>query len=292
MQKNKCWVCNNEVLSFAKSSILKKEELTSDFFAITDHTYGLTGELYRCDHCDFLQCIDFDNVLTFYENLCDPGYEASREERSLQAKKILLLIEKKISGKSLLDVGAGSGILVEQALSLGLDSFGIEPSKWLQEQATTKYQLPVSLGTLPHPSIDRTFDIITLIDVIEHVPNPKELIKVICNQMHEKSSLVIITPDVNSLIAKLLGWKWWHYRVAHIGYFTQTTLDLLMENLGLHRIYKSRPCWYFTAEYLLQRVNIYLPKFLQIPQMRIFKNITIPLNLGDSILSIYQFKNS
>src|SRR6185312_17166433 len=99
----------------------------------------------------------------------------------------------------------------------------IEPSLALQAQAQAR-GLPVHRGVLPSPNVTGLYDIVTAVDVIEHVPDPVGLMRVIAATMAPQGIAVFVTPDVGSFAARLLSWKWWHYRIAHIGYFDQRTL--------------------------------------------------------------------
>ncbi|MDY6938519.1 MAG: class I SAM-dependent methyltransferase [Cyanobacteriota bacterium] len=287
-QSNTCWVCGSPNLVVVKPANLT-DTLTSQSFAITDSHYGQTGEIQRCQNCGFFQCSRLDNVLSFYEQLEDIGYEETRDERMLQARKLLETLQKYRSSGTLLDIGAGSGILVEAALEMGYDAQGIEPSRWLQEQAR-KYQLPVRLGHFPDPNCRQTYGIVTLIDVIEHVPNPAEVVAGVAEILSEDGIVAVATPDVNSIAARILQWKWWHFRVAHIGYFNTQTLDRIMETAGFERMKMIRPTWYFPVEYLLERLAKYFPFRLPISAPNWLKKIIVPLNLRDSILGIYQLK--
>ena len=152
-----------------------KNVLTSDAFSITDSHYGTTAAIYRCERCGFLQCTDLPDVLPFYEDLVDPSYDAGRSERSIQARKILEVAHKLQPGGRLLDIGAGSGVLVEQAIQMGYQAEGVEPSGWLRQIALQR-NVPLHLGTFPHPAMSGKFDVITLIDVIEHVCDPIDLL--------------------------------------------------------------------------------------------------------------------
>lgn len=283
-----CWVCDSQKMELAKHSSIRTA-LSSKAFAITDSHYGMTGEIQRCQKCGFLQCSDLQNVLNFYEELEDFAYEDSRAERVLQANRLLKQVQKYRANGRLLDIGAGSGILVEQAIKMGYSAEGIEPSKWLQEQAK-KYGLPVYLGTFPHPELTGQYDVVTLIDVIEHVSNPVNLLSDICNAISDNGIVVVVTPDVGSLMARILGWKWWHFRIAHIGYFNKKTLGMALDKAGFQLIRMARPTWYFTANYLFERASKYLPSFLRIPAPCFLRKIVIPLNLGDSLLGIYTLK--
>ena len=283
---NTCWVCGSESLQVVKKSDFT-DDLDSANFTITNSDYGKTGELSKCLDCGFIQCSKENDVIHFYENLVDTEYENTRKERKLQETRILKLIQKiKPSGK-LLDIGASSGIMVESALEMGYDAEGIEPSRWLQKQAE-KRSLPIHLGTFPMEGLSKNYDVITLVDVIEHINNPKELLNEINRHLDKKGILIVITPDVDSLIAKLLKWKWWHFRVAHIGYFNKKTLAQIARGAGFEQLKTIRPSWYFRIEYLVERAYQYLPRILRIPLPRFFKKIVLSVNLRDSLLVIYE----
>jgi 2-polyprenyl-3-methyl-5-hydroxy-6-metoxy-1,4-benzoquinol methylase len=263
------------------------DKLSSQAFAITDNTYGVTAALDQCASCGFIQSNDISQVVSYYETLEDPAYEANRKERSLQAYKILDQVQKYVEKGSMLDIGAGSGMLVEQAIKRGYKAVGVEPSVWLTSKAK-EYKLPVVLGIFPHPEIKDKFDVITLVDVIEHVDNPVQLFKDMYDALLPGGYVVVVTPDIGSMVARILGKKWWHFRVAHIGYFNTKTLDLALKKTGFKMQKIQRAKWYFAADYLIQRVYAYVPKILRLPIPRFLTKVTVPLNLGDSMLAIYK----
>jgi len=283
-----CWVCGSKEMELAKRSNIN-EMLTSRSFAISDSRYGTTAEIHLCKNCGFLQCSRLEDVLRFYEDLEDVSYEEGRAARTFQAKKLLKIAQKYRPQGRLLDIGSGSGILVEQAIKMGYDAEGVEPSKWLQSQAV-KHGLPVYLGTFPHPDTQGPYDVVTIIDVIEHVSDPVNLISDIRNVILEDGIIVVVTPDISSLMARILGWKWWHFRVAHIGYFNRRTLGMLLDRAGFRLLSLKRASWYFTADYLFDRVMRYLPRFIRISAPSALKKLIVPLNLGDSLLGVCALK--
>jgi hypothetical protein len=129
-----------------------------------------------------------------------------------------------------------------------------------------------------------------LVDVIEHVPNPVELLTHVALQLNENGLGLVVTPDRGTLIPRIMGWKWWHYRIAHIGYFTRGNLLLALDRAGLEPVKIGRPGWYFSAGYLLERVYRYFPSILRIPFPDSLNRIVIPLNLGDSIYILFKKK--
>jgi SAM-dependent methyltransferase len=251
---------------------------------VSDSNYGVTGPLWRCTECGFLQCHELD-VLPHYEAMEDPGYEETRVQRGLQMRRLLERLRARGLGGRLLDVGAGSGILVEQALDLGFEAEGLEPSRWLQARAAER-RLPVRLGTLPHPELRGSYDVVTLVDVLEHVSHPVTLLREIRRVLRPNGVLALVTPDKGSLSARLMGRRWWHFRVAHIGYFDRATLRRALQRARFRPVAFARPGWYFPADYLVARVGRYLPGRPQLPIPAFLSKLTIPLNLGDSMLAL------
>jgi 2-polyprenyl-3-methyl-5-hydroxy-6-metoxy-1,4-benzoquinol methylase len=282
---NTCWICSQNKLKLVKPSNIDSS-LTSQSFAITDKQYGVTGDIFLCNSCGFLQCHKLPNVLKYYEEMEDKNYDETSDQRSLQMKKVLKCIEPFKNHGRLLDIGAGSGLLVREADVLGYEAEGIEPSVWLQKIAENN-NLKVHLGTLPHSSVGHNYDIITLVDIIEHVSAPVDILKDVYSVLDDNGICLLITPDVKSLMARILKWKWWHYRIAHIGYFNKETIELCLKNAGFKIVSISRPIWYFPANYLIKRIMKYLPSFMNIPLPAFLSKITIPLNLYDSIQVIF-----
>ena len=83
-------------------------------------------------------------------------------------------------------------------------------------------------------------------------------------------------------MSKIMKWKWWHIRVAHVAYFNKKTLEIALNKAQLKAIHWSRPTWYFTIGYLIDRISVYLPFFKIFKVINFINKVTIPLNLGDS----------
>lgn len=284
-----CRICGSPTFRKWRGSLLQPPNSRS--FAITDFNYGRISTLYQCGKCGFRQCHDLTDVLSFYQSQVDPAYEESRKQRKLQARALLKRLGQFKRKGRLLDVGAGSGILVEAAREEGFQARGVEPSRWLQGQAE-KRGLPVRAGLLEHTKSEPVWNVITLVDVIEHVENPVGMLKEMEKRLSNDGVAMIVTPDVNSFFARLLGRKWWHYRVAHIGYFDASTLELACGRAGLQVVHRSRPDWYFSVDYLWVRIMQYFPGWLRIRPCRMMRNWTVKINLRDSLLAVVQRKES
>jgi SAM-dependent methyltransferase len=279
-----CWLCGGTHSVLVKRGNLARA-IDASGFRITDADYGKTADIHRCSACGFMFCPTVGDVTAHYRQMDDPVYEDTRDERALQARQLLQTVRPHVQGTRLLDVGAGSGILVEQAKVMNFDAVGIEPSAALSALAAQR-GLNVINDVLPQAALINAFDVVTLIDVIEHVDNPRGMMQEISRCLAPGGICAVVTPDVGSLAARAMGQRWWHYRLAHIGYFNVTTLRRLLHGSGFDVIAIHRPSWYFPASYLAQRLMQYLPAFLRVQPPAWLDRITIPLNLFDSLLVI------
>jgi len=292
----KCWICSSDNVKklFGDTNF---SNLKSADIAVSNDNYGKTLPLYRCSSCSFVFAHPLpENLLDLYQDLKDDEYINSLEPRFKEMKSILnkslrLLPE----AKSLLDIGAGAGLLIKAAKSIGINSKGVEPSNFFVNKAKELFDIDLLPGTVPHKNLQgETFDMVFAVDVLEHVPDPLEFINVLKSYMHKKSLLVIATPDINSIVSKILKQKWWHYRLAHIGYFNKFTIQKAAEKCGLKIMKFKRPVWYLPAEYLLKRLSKYLPiGFLVkiICKFNALSALPVRFNLFDSILVFMEKEN-
>lgn len=292
----RCCVCGESRSTPWKERNLDRPLVPEDFL-ITDARYGVTLSLVRCDGCGFIYAVDdeLSRLTALYEALEDQNYEDGEDFRGLQMSWLLRHCRKlRPEARSLLDVGAAAGLLLRQASELGFDAEGVEPSHSLVEAARA-YGVAIHEGILPHDAVaGRNFDVVTTIDVIEHVSDPVALIRTAAQYLAPGGILAVVTPDVGSLAARLLGARWWHFRLAHVCYFDRKSLDAAVASAGLRVVSRKRAKWFFEAGYLADRMTQYLPvaglnRFLRrVPGIRALYNVVIPLNLGDSFFLILE----
>ena len=91
------------------------------------------------------------------------------------------------------------------------------------------------------------------------VAGPVELLAACARALSPDGVAVIVTPDAASLAAGLLGRRWWHYRLSHVGYFNRPNLTRALGLAGLTPRRWVRARWFFRAGYLAERLTNYLP---------------------------------
>jgi 2-polyprenyl-3-methyl-5-hydroxy-6-metoxy-1,4-benzoquinol methylase len=171
---------------------------------------GLPGIVKHCKQCKLL----FKSFEIKAENLYNDKYAQTfldTKEYSSDAainffKNILSYSYKRAGGlkskPALLDIGSGAGTLLQVATEVGYRPTGVELSPKLVEIAESKGYTVINKN-VSEISIDEKFDTITMMDIIEHLENPKEILKDLKPLLKPDGEVIVYTPNHNSLIVKI-----------------------------------------------------------------------------------------
>jgi len=157
---------------------------------------------YLCSFCQTLFLCPKPNKQkndNYYKNDLDySNGKLNKGKIRLQARKIIKKLKKyNKNGKSLLDIGAGYGYLIDQAKKTGLHPIGIEPAKKILN-VNNKRISPLTFDLYRKNNINKKFDYITLIHVVEHLTNPKKTLNEAISMLNHKGLLYIETPNFDS----------------------------------------------------------------------------------------------
>ncbi len=131
----------------------------------------------------------------------------------------------------ILDVGCAAGYFGEVMRERGHEVWGIEPSAAIVGEARKRLgDEHVHLGTLDDAPYDKaSFDLVTLWDVIEHVPDPGGALRTVHGLLKPGGLLLLETQNVESRFARLLGRRWQHFKQAeHLWHFSPSTITRLL----------------------------------------------------------------
>ena len=107
-----------------------------------------------------------------------------------------------LDGKTALDVGCGAGLLAEPLRRLGARVTGIDASPEVIAVArdhSTTVGLEINYRTGDVQQLEGQFDLITCMEVIEHVADPAAFIRALANRLAANGLLIMSTPNATGL---------------------------------------------------------------------------------------------
>jgi len=144
-----------------------------------------------------------------------------------------------LAGKTLLDIGCGYCQALLYFKERGLDVHGLEPSKEGADYGES-HGIPVARAGIENMPRDlgRKFDVVTLLNVLEHLREPaRALVEIRERYLGKNGVLAIDVPneynDFQTTANKLhnLG-EWWVAAPVHLNYFSPGSLRKLLEGCG------------------------------------------------------------
>lgn len=153
----------------------------------------------------------------------------------------------------LLDVGCAYGYFVELALRAGYDAYGIDPSSHAAAKAKARLNGRIeeeTIGSVKFPA-DRRFDVVTLLDVVEHLSDPRADLRRATELLAPEGRILIATGDTESMSAKLLGRRWTFYTPPqHLFFFNKATMIELLDQSGLTPVKWFRVGKWLSLQYI------------------------------------------
>jgi len=216
------------------------------------------------------------------------------EELSLATfRKRLAAIEGHTRGPGrALDIGCAAGYFLDVLRESGWEVRGVEPSAPMAAAARERLG-EAYVQAVPFEQSDHapgSFDLITMWDVLEHLPDPVAALRKAARLLAPGGRLVIETQDVSSRAAKLLGRRWHHYKHAeHLVHFEPRTLEHALDAAGLRlrELCSRRAGKFVRIDFVVERserLHPWLPKLLA-PLERIGRK-ALYVNLFDEMIAI------
>ena len=146
----------------------------------------------------------------------------------------------------LLDVGCALGLMLQVAINDGWEAVGVETSQFAARYAARQTGCRIHAGTLQQARFEAgSFDVISLMDVIEHVPEPRQLLDEVYRILRPGGVVFLVTPNFSSLFVRL--YKERAYGIGpeeHVVYFQPKTLRQLLRTAGFINVSISTKDFY------------------------------------------------
>ncbi|MDQ3433982.1 MAG: class I SAM-dependent methyltransferase [Actinomycetota bacterium] len=136
-------------------------------------------------------------------------YLGDRDNMDEKFQRVLSHVERHVEPGRLLDVGAGPGFLIAAARERGWEALGLDLNSWAARHAREQLGVEVRVQSLQEASCeDESFDAVTMLDMIEHVPDPEGLVREAARIVRPAGVLALLTPDAGSPVSRLMGVRW------------------------------------------------------------------------------------
>ncbi|MBN1881989.1 MAG: class I SAM-dependent methyltransferase [Deltaproteobacteria bacterium] len=252
----------------------------AEYKVITDPKYGFkridpvpTDEELRKHYYDTYYSLVSDNRGVSMKRLLERDTETQLEINWLEQTvytdiEHILRTNLAEESRSLLEVGCGTGDFLAYLSDRGWDCEGVEPS-----QEATEYIVKEKGIRIQHcffedfvadcPEAHKKYDVILLMNVLEHVPRPDEFLNMTKKVLKPSSGIVCIKiPNDFSRFQELAEQvidekKWWVQVPDHINYFDFSSIELFLNKMGFHIIEKVAD---FPMEFFLLSGDNYINK--------------------------------
>lgn len=227
--------------------------------SVKDHTVSDEEfEIWECKNCTlrFTQDVpDQENIGKYYQSenyishtdtskgFINNLYHKVRKRTLVQKKKLIEKATGKQTG-NILDVGAGTGAFLNTMKLASWNCTGIEPDKSAREKALELYGIHLHQAEQIDSLPSKTFDVITLWHVLEHVHELHKYVEQLKNLLSGDGKLFIAVPNYTCGDEKIYDKYWAAYDVPrHLYHFSPKSMEMLLNTHGL-RIEKIQPMWY------------------------------------------------
>jgi len=167
--------------------------------------------------------------------------------------------------RRLLDVGCAHGYMLVAGQRMGFESHGVEVSAEAVAAAQERGLL-VQQGTIERIFFPQAhFDVITAIDVIEHLPQPRDFMEQLQRLLRPGGALLLVTPDVGSMAAQVARTHWPHYKPEHVCYYSKRSIARLLSMAGFELISVQPAFKYLTYDYIRGHFQKYSRPVLSMP---------------------------
>ncbi len=197
-----------------------------------------------CDDCGVFYSNPMptrDELTHYYKNEYRKDYQfaftkpSSKhvEKKRIEARSRYEVVRKETTGERLvlLDFGCGSGELVHEFATRGHEAHGFEPGATYASFAQTAQTLDIKIQSADFRSASyepKRFDAITMLHVLEHIPDPIAALEKAHEWLKDDGVLYLEVPNMQGYSLKCFE----HFHFAHVLGFSRDNLILALRRAG------------------------------------------------------------
>jgi SAM-dependent methyltransferase len=168
------------------------------------------------------------------------GYELANEENFFGLMRLGLadiafdrLAARMPSPRTFLDIGCATGMLLQWVQARGWQARGVDVCRESAEYGERVRGVRIHAGTLEEAGFpDGSFSVVHFSHLIEHVDDPRALLREVRRVLRDDGRAVITTPNIGGFQARLFGARWRSAIVDHLVLFDRPTLRRMLAETG------------------------------------------------------------
>lgn len=152
------------------------------------------------------------------------------------------LLSKYTNKGKVLDVGSAAGFILKGMTETGWQGVGIEPNESMAEFGRKNLGVEILNTSVEKYASKEKFDLVTMIQVMAHFVEPKEVFRNVSGTLKANGHLLIETWNRRSLSEKIFGTKWHEYSPPSVlQFFSDEGIEKLAKEQGFERVAIGRP---------------------------------------------------
>jgi len=301
MIEDVCANCHSSLISvrYPRQIQASHDSSHSNAFYCSSMGYSSKPKVAKCLQCGLDQVPQSEHpkgLAGLYADVVDQDYLSNLPAKRKTFARAYQRIEPFIKNKgNLIEIGSYCGLFLAEAKQHGWKVTGIEPSRWAANYALSDSGCEVINGSLEMvaPSIEEEYDVVACWDVLEHISDPAEGLKIINGLLKTGGIVAISTLDTDTWFPRLLGRSWPWIIEMHLFYFGSDIFQQMLREAGFDVLRVEPYRHYATLRYIYKKICTYLPvpvRNLFLSGSRLVPEWVVPVTLGD--IKLYVGKKS
>jgi len=207
---------------------------------------NISKKVISCTSCSLSFIKNFDTNLVDYDKNyrkkhspvlgkvmnAQEFYDFSKDIFTNRIKRIKSLLRP---SHNVLEIGCSTGHFLDLIRECVSTCTGIELDKKYAKFARDKLNLNVYDKPIEKIEFDEKFDIIFMFQVLEHIPDPIEFLKLCKKNLKKNGRIYIEVPNLDDALYSVYQnpkFKEFYFRAPHLYYYNKKTLSMLMKKVG------------------------------------------------------------
>lgn len=235
----KCWCGNEDFNAFSLKyneckvcgTLISQDSLSDEQLTVKDDETDFYGKKYWTDHQN--KDLGFPSIHT--------RTRSDLTERNLHWLETLM--KYCLPPAKILELGCSHGSFVAVMQNAGYQSSGVEMSPWVVDFGSKTFNVQIHLGPIENLNfVESTFDVIALMDVLEHLPDPSKTLNLCARLLKPDGFFLIQTPEFDQeityseLVEKQSPFLEQLKADEHLYLFSQSSVTKLLKQTGFEYI--------------------------------------------------------